>query len=86
MQKNIIIVGKDIIIAKRLNNFFVEAVEILEIEPFAPDFDKSTPQNFDKNTPQYNKDKRSKISFYSMTLQPIISRRNYINWIQRWLA
>ena len=47
MQQNIIIVEKDIIISKnsevteKLNNFFVEAVESLEIDPFAPDFDNS---------------------------------------------
>ena len=41
-QKNIIIVEKETIIsnntevAEKLNNFFIEAVENLEIEPFVP--------------------------------------------------
>ena len=48
LQKNIIIVEKDIItsinseVAEKLNNFFIEAVESLEIEPFAPDLDNKT--------------------------------------------
>ena len=45
LQNNIIIVEKDTItsedseIAEKLNNFFIEAVESLEIECFAPDLD-----------------------------------------------
>ena len=45
LQNNIIIVEKDTItsedseIAGKLNNFFIEAVESLEIECFAPDLD-----------------------------------------------
>ena len=48
LQKNIIIIEKDIItsinseVAEKLNNFFIEAVESLEIEPFAPDLDNKT--------------------------------------------
>ena len=44
-QKNIVIVEKDKIISKneevaeKLNNFFIKAVEDLEIEQFAPNFE-----------------------------------------------
>ena len=42
LQRNIIIVEKEVIItdkkqvAEKLNNFFIEAVESLEIEQYAP--------------------------------------------------
>ena len=68
-QKNIIIVEKDTIIsnnievAEKLNNFFIEAVENLEIEPFVPHNDNriytESIHEIVKNTSQYFKDKRT---------------------------
>ena len=52
LQKNIIIVENDRItsksseVAEKLNIFFVEAVESIEIEPLAPDFENE-PINID---------------------------------------
>ena len=87
-QKNIIIVENDRItsenseVADKLNNFFVEAVESLEIEPFAPDLENNETINIDDIINKYEphpsilkikENVRWKISFYSMTLQQIIS-------------
>ena len=60
LQNNIIIVEKDTItsedseVAEKLNNFFIEAVESLEIEGFAPDFDDGIqPTNIDEIINKY---------------------------------
>ena len=59
MQKNIIIVENGKIIsssdkvAEKLNNFFIEAVENLEIESYAPNTDNNIHKSIDEITKKY---------------------------------
>ena len=102
LQNNIIIVEKDIItsedseVAEKLNNFFIEAAESLEIDCFARDLDDNIHTtnigeiiNKYARHPSILKIKENvqiEEKFYLTILRQMISNRIYANWIQERLV